>query len=205
MSADTDDISETSERLERRAVVSALLADRGDALLVTGLGSATYDAHAVGDHDGNYYLWGAMGGAAMVGLGLALARPERRVMVITGDGEQLMQLGAFATVAVAGVSNLEVYVIDNEHYGETGFQESHTAAGLDLAAVAAGCGIGDTRTVIDADDLERLLAERRAGGATGASVAVIKVRAEPLPRSMPSRDAVHVKNRFRAHLGLEPN
>ena len=74
--------------LDRRAVVARILRDRSDALLVTGLGSPTWDAAAAGDHANNFYLWGAMGGAAMVGLGLALAQPQRRVLVITGDGEQ---------------------------------------------------------------------------------------------------------------------
>ena len=77
-----------------------LLDGRGELLLVTGLGSTTWDAAAIGDDARNFYLWGAMGGAAMLGLGLALARPERRVLVVTGDGEMLMGLGALATIGV---------------------------------------------------------------------------------------------------------
>src|SRR4051812_17752364 len=94
--------------LDRRAVVRELLADRGDLLVVSGLGSPTYDVHAAGDHPGNFYLWGAMGGAALIGLGLALAQPERRVLVITGDGEQLMGLGGLATIAIANPRNLAI-------------------------------------------------------------------------------------------------
>ena len=86
--------------LDRRRVVTRLLAERGDALLITGLGSTTWDAAAVGDRDDNFYVWGGMGGAAMIGLGLAIARPERRILVITGDGEMLMGLGSLATIAV---------------------------------------------------------------------------------------------------------
>ena len=108
--------------LARRQVVSTLLKNREDTLVVTGLGSATYDVHAAGDHNGNFYLWGAMGGAALVGLGLAQAQPAKRVMVITGDGEQLMAFGSLATIAVAKPDNLDVIVIDNQHFGETGMQ-----------------------------------------------------------------------------------
>ena len=128
------------DTLERRDAVARLLADRGDALVVTGLGSPTYDVHAAGDHEANYYLWGAMGGAALVGFGLAQAQPGRRVLVITGDGEQLMALGGLATIAAVGPTNLDIVVLDNEHYGETGMQASHTGLGIDLAAVASAMG-----------------------------------------------------------------
>src|SRR5437016_14259852 len=122
--------------LDRRAVVSALLRDRGDMLVVTGLGSSSYDVHSVGDVDTNYYLWGAMGSAALVGCGIAQAQPDRKVLVITGDGEQLMGLGGLATIGIAQPKNLSIVVIDNDHFGETGMQKSHTGFGLDLAKVA---------------------------------------------------------------------
>ena len=114
-------------RLDRRAAMRTLLENRGDLLLVTGLGSTTWDAAAVGDDDRNFYLWGAMGAAAMVGLGLAIARPDRRVLVVTGDGEMLMGLGALATIGVQRPPNLAIAVFDNGRYGETGMQASHTA------------------------------------------------------------------------------
>jgi thiamine pyrophosphate-dependent acetolactate synthase large subunit-like protein len=193
-----------SELLDRRRAVAQLLAARGNALIVTGLGSPTYDVHAYNDHDANYYLWGAMGGAALVGYGVALAQPTRRVMVITGDGEQLMALGSIATIAVARPTNLDIIVLDNEHYGETGMQTSHTGLGLNLAAIAAAAGFADTRIVSTDDDLNTLITDL-AHAATGPRLAVIKVRAENLPRSMPTRDAVLIKNRFRSHLGLMPN
>src|SRR5213595_1875132 len=122
--------------LARRSAIARILADRGDMLVVTGLGSPTYDCAAAGDHPLNFYLWGAMGSAVTVGLGLALAQAKRRVLVITGDGEMLMGLGALATVGVQQPKNLSVVVIDNEHYGETGMQATHTASGIDLAAAA---------------------------------------------------------------------
>src|SRR5689334_23580907 len=128
-----------SGAMQRREVVASVLADRGDLLVVSGLGSTTYDCAAAGDHPLNFYLWGAMGQAAMMGLGLALAQPKRRVLVVTGDGEMLMGLGALATIGVQQPKNLTVVVIDDERYGETGMQRTHTAFGVDLAAVAKAC------------------------------------------------------------------
>ena len=122
-----------------------LLAGRGDLLVVAGLGSPNWDATAAGDHPLTFPLWGAMGSAAMIGLGLALAQPERRVLVLTGDGEQLMALGALATIAVQRPPNLAVVVLDNERYGETGMQATHTAHGVDLAGIASGRGLPGRR------------------------------------------------------------
>jgi thiamine pyrophosphate-dependent acetolactate synthase large subunit-like protein len=190
--------------LDRREAVAGLLRDRGDLLVVTGLGSPSYDVHAAGDTDANYYLWGAMGAAALVGLGLAQARSDRNVLVITGDGEQLMGLGGLATIAVAKPKNLVIAVVDNGHFGETGMQESHTARGIDLAKVASACGFVDTRAIDHMADVEEArTALHRA--AAGPRFFLLKVTAENLPRSMPPRDAVHLKNRFRAHLGLPVN
>jgi thiamine pyrophosphate-dependent acetolactate synthase large subunit-like protein len=186
--------------LDRREVVARLLRERGDALVVTGLGSPTYDVHAAGDHDGNYYLWGAMGGAALVGLGLAQARPDRPVLVITGDGEQLMGLGGLATIGVAKPRNLTVVVLDNQHYGETGMQASHTAA-IDLVKIAEACGFAEARTIRTQDEMDAL-GSSLMGPASGPRLVLVRIAAENPPRSLPSRDAVLVKNRFRAHLGL---
>jgi len=187
--------------LDRRAAVATLLQDRGDLLVVAGLGSPAYDLHAAGDHDANFYLWGAMGGAALMGLGLAQAQPDRPVLVLTGDGEQLMGLGGLATIAVAAPGNLTLVVIDNGHFGETGMQQSHTGRGLDLAAVAEACGIVETATVTDMAGVEALRTTLHRP-ATGPRLFVVKVEARNLPRSLPARDAVFLKNRFRGHLGL---
>lgn len=185
--------------LDRRAAVAALLQDRGDTLVVTGLGSPSYDVHALGDHPGNYYLWGAMGSAALVGLGLAQARPDARVLIITGDGEQLMGLGGLATIAVAAPANLTIAVIDNGHFGETGMQVSHTGFGIALDRVADACGFAVASV---ATDMAGVAAMRAGLSAPGPKLHVIKVRAENLPRSLPPRDAVFIKNRFRRHLDL---
>ena len=186
--------------LDRREAVAALLAERGDLLVVTGLGSPTYDVHAAGDHDGNFYLWGAMGGAALVGLGLAQAQPDRPVLVVTGDGEQLMGLGALATIGVARPRNLTIAVLDNQHYAETGMQASHTAS-VDLVGIAAACGFAEARTLRTADQIAAASASL-GRPAEGPRLLVVRISPENPPRSLPSRDAVHVKNRFRAHLGL---
>jgi thiamine pyrophosphate-dependent acetolactate synthase large subunit-like protein len=189
--------------LDRRTVVRELLAERGEALVVTGLGSPTYDVFAAGDHDANMYLWGAMGGAAMIGLGLALAQKHRPVVVVTGDGEQLMGLGALATIAVKQPGNLSLVVLDNGHYGETGQQASHTGLGVDLHRIAAAAGLA----AVELTDLAGVTAYRpqlaRLDGPP--RFATIRISAEAPVRALPVRDGVHLKNRFRAHLGLPVN
>lgn len=187
--------------MDRRAAVAKLLAARDGALVVTGLGSPSYDVHAAGDRPDNYYLWGAMGAAALVGLGIAQARRDKRVMVITGDGEQLMAFGSLATISVAAPRNLDVIVLDNGHYGETGMQQSHTGRGIDLAAVASASGFAETGVLTDLAEVEGLC-ERLRRKAAGPRLFVLKIKAENLPRSLPPRDATFIKTRFRAHLGL---
>lgn len=194
-------MSATPERtanLDRREAVARLLAGRGDALLITGLGSTTWDAAAVGDVAENFYVWGGMGGAAMIGLGLALAQPARRVLVITGDGEMLMGLGALATIAVQRPKNLAVVVIDNEVYGETGMQFTHTRFGVDLAGIAAAAGFESARTVYTQSDLETLSAALYdASGPLFADVKVSSARHETV---LPPRDGTYLKHRFRCAL-----
>jgi thiamine pyrophosphate-dependent acetolactate synthase large subunit-like protein len=187
--------------LDRRASVTALLRDRGDLLVVSGLAAPSFDVHAAGDTDANYYLWGAMGSASLVGLGLAQARSDRRVLVITGDGEQLMGLGGLATIAVAKPNNLTIAIIDNGHFGETGMQTSHTGLGLDLARVAAACGFSDAQVVDDMVGVERVRTLLH-GAAEGPRLYVLRVKADSPPRSIPPRDAVYMKHRFQGYLGI---
>lgn len=184
--------------LDRRAVAAALLRDPGDLLVVTGLGAATYDAGAAGDRPLNFYLWGAMGGAAMTGLGLALAQPRRRVLVLTGDGEMLMGMGALATIAAARAANLAIAVLDNARFGETGSQASHTAHGTDLAAVAAACGWEATATARDMDEVAALRVRLRSE----ALFAVVRISPAEVPRHLPPRDGALLTARFRAALGV---
>ena len=188
--------------LERRAAMAALLANRKDDLLVVpGLGSTCWDLAAAGDNDRNFYLWGAMGGAAMIGLGLALAQPDKRVLVVTGDGEMLMGMGALATIGIKQPPNLVIVVFDNGHYGETGMQPSHTHnGGVDLLGVARACGIATCLDVADEVALADLAARlTRLNGTLFARVAI--AAADP-PRVLPERDGAVLKARFRAAIGV---
>ncbi len=188
---------------ERRAAMATLLANRPKNLfLVPGLGSCTWDAFAAGDDDRNFYLWGAMGGAAMIGLGLALARRDARVLVITGDGELLMGIGALATIGVQRPENLTIAVLDNERYAETGGQLSHTATGVRIDGIAAACGFAWTAEVTEQEGVEDV--RRRASHSAGPGLAVCKVSPVDLPRVLPPIDAVHLKHRVRRALGFEP-
>jgi thiamine pyrophosphate-dependent acetolactate synthase large subunit-like protein len=187
-----------SAALKRREVVAQLLADRGGLLVVAGLGSTAWDCTAAGDHPLSFPLWGAMGQAAMMGLGLALARPERRVLVVTGDGEMLMGMGSLATIGVQRPENLSVVVIDNERYGETGMQATHTASGVDLAAIARACDFAHASTLTRADEIGALRAAIH--GRPGPNFAAVKVAAEKLPIVLPPRDGGLLKARFRRAL-----
>jgi thiamine pyrophosphate-dependent acetolactate synthase large subunit-like protein len=184
--------------LRRRTVVKELLARRGDVLVVAGLGAPAWDVTAAGDEPLNFPLWGAMGGAVPLGLGLALAQPSRRVLVITGDGEMLMGLGALATVAIQAPLNLAIVVLDNERYGETGMQLTHTAGSVDLAAVAAASGIPVCRTVTDKKNFTAALPQIRKG--PGPGFFNIKIRAEKLSLVLPPKDGAYLKDRFRQAL-----
>lgn len=188
----------TPTLLPRREVVASLLADRGGLLVVAGLGAPAWDCTAAGDHPLTFPLWGGMGLAAMTGLGLALARPDCAVLVVTGDGEMLMGIGSLATIGVQGPSNLTVVVLDNERYGETGMQPTHTAHGVDLSAVARACGIRAASTVRDAAALAELRIALRRGD--GPRFAVVKVSVEQLPLVVPPSDGTLLKTRFREAL-----
>ena len=192
--------------LDRRAVAAKLVAGAdaapgGPMLVVCGLGSAVYDIGAAGDRPENFYLWGAMGGAAMIGLGLALAQPTRRVLVVTGDGEALMGMGALATVAAMAPANLAIVILDNGQFGETGHQRSHTGLGTDLAAVAAGCGWRNTLTIDDMEGVDALLPRLQQD----AVLAVIRIDPGEVPRFLPPRDGALLTLRLRAALGVAPD
>jgi thiamine pyrophosphate-dependent acetolactate synthase large subunit-like protein len=182
--------------LHRRLVVSELLRDRGDLLVVAGLGAPNWDVSAVGDHPNNFPLWGAMGSAAMIGLGLALAQPNRRVLVITGDGEMLMGLGSLATIAVQKPANFTLAVLDNERFGETGMQETHTAHGVDLAGIAKAAGFATSLLVRKGDEVSKLRELVHSGA--GPIFAQVKIDPEALPFVLPPAEGGILKNRFRA-------
>src|SRR4051794_3163927 len=181
--------------LHRRDVVKELLRERKDLLVIAGLGSTAWDITAAGDADTSFPMWGAMGQAAMIGLGLALAQPKRRVLVLTGDGEMLMGLGSLATIGVQQPKNLSVVVIDNERYGETGMQATHTAAGVDLAAVASACRFSSSTVAAQTADLAGL--KKSIHEKPGPHFAIIKVAAEKIPLVLPPREGALLKARFR--------
>jgi thiamine pyrophosphate-dependent acetolactate synthase large subunit-like protein len=185
--------------LDRREAVPALVGRHQDFLFVTGLAGTARDIAALtGDGAHIYTMAGAMGGAATMGLGLALARPDKRIVVATGDGELLMNLGALATIAVINPPNLALLVVDNGHYGETGYQKSHTSLGVDLEKIAAGAGIRRTRTVASEGDIAagaRLLRE-----GNGTAFVLLKVRPDDPPPYKRNLDPAACRLRFRAAL-----
>ena len=184
-----------AKRLKRRKVVETLLADRGDLLVIGGLGAPAWDITASGDHPNNFPMWGAMGGAAVLGLGLALAQPKRRVLVVTGDGEMLMGIGSLATIGISKAPNLSIVVLDNEAYGETGQQDTATKHGVSLSGIARACAIKDCRDVNTMAEVQALRDRIHQGG--GSLFAQIKIDPEKIPLVLPPRDSTFIKNRMR--------
>jgi thiamine pyrophosphate-dependent acetolactate synthase large subunit-like protein len=193
-------MSESSETfaLRRRAVVRAILAGRGDALVIGGLGSAAWDITDAGDSPLNFPLWGAMGGTVAIALGLAIAQPGRRVLALSGDGDLLMGIGSLATVSVQAPGNLAIVALDNERYGETGMQETATASGVDLAGIARACGFRLAAIIRDEGQLDDALPQIHT--APGPCFFTVKVRAETLPLVLPPKDGSELKLRFRRAL-----
>jgi len=193
--------TEATPLIDRRTFVGDLIAAiPDDTLIVTGLGSPSYDVFASGDRPTNFYLWGAMGGAIPVALGLALAQPDKPVAVVTGDGEQLMGIGSLATAAVQAPANLTIVVLDNGHFGETGMQRSHSGLGSDLTAVARGFGVIDAERVVAQDGARKLAAE--IGSMSGLRFRQVMIDSTEPPRALPPRDGVANKNGFRKALGF---
>lgn len=191
----TPAISKGAITLERRAVVHRILKERGEAAVVTGIGNASHDVASAGDNDRNMYLFGIMGGAAMVAFGIAVAQPARRVVVITGDGEILAGVGSLATIGVEKPANLSIVVLDNQAYGATGNQETHTARGVDLVGIARASGFERTATITDAAGLEAAIAD--IYDRPGPYFAVVKVMAKTGERVRVPNDGTMVSRRFR--------
>jgi thiamine pyrophosphate-dependent acetolactate synthase large subunit-like protein len=185
--------------LDRRDAVPALIGRHEDFLIVSGLAETSRDVAAL-TRDGahTYTMAGAMGGACMIGLGLALARPDRRVLVVTGDGELLMNVGALASIAVMNPANLAIVCVDNGHYGETGYQKSHTSLGVDLEKIAAGSGIKATRTIATPEELADGLRLLREGN--GTVFVVLRVKPTDPPAFKRNMDPSACRSRFRTAL-----
>ncbi len=185
--------------LDRCQAVPALVGRHEDFLIVTGLAGAARDVAALTDDGAHIYaMAGAMGAAAMMGFGLALAQADRRVLVVTGDGELLMNIGALATIAVADRPNLSIICVDNGHYGETGYQKSHTSLGVDLEKMAIGAGFKITRTVTREDELPS--ASRLIREANGTAFVCLRVKASNPPSYRRLLDPAACRNRFRGAL-----
>lgn len=201
MSGDEDLVNKDG-RLLRRPLVADMMRRRGNALVVTGLGSPTYDVSAAGDHPGTFYFWGGMGLTAAAGLGLAMAQPERRVVIVTGDGDMMMGIGSLATIAGVAPSNLAILVLDNQSFGETGRQTGLTAGSCDIAAVAEGMGFRNAITITTPDGYNNL-AELLFDSA-GPNIGVARVALSDDPKSIPELDGAYLAQRFRSDLGLPP-
>ncbi len=194
-------MTDRPNKIARRPFVAELLRHRGNALIVTGLGSPTWDCFAAGDSPEYLYSWGGMGLAVPTALGLALAQPGRRVVAITGDGEMMMGLGSLAVVGDQAPKNLAVLVLDNEKFGETGRQRGLTAGRTDITAVAKGCGFRATMTVTEqgaAAELAQLLFKK-----PGPVLGVAKIAVTEDPWALPEKDGATIGHRFRTALGLE--
>ena len=191
----------TPNKILRRSFVAELLAHRGNALIVPGLGSPNWDIFAAGDSPEFLYSWGGMGLAVPTALGVALAQPKRRVLAITGDGEVMMGIGSLAVVGDQAPANLAILVLDNETFAETGRQRGLTAGRTDLAQVAKGFGIAKTMTVTEqgrAGELAEFLFK-----APGPVLAVAKIAITEDPWALPEKDGAAIAHRFRVALGLE--
>jgi phosphonopyruvate decarboxylase len=194
-------MSAAPNKIQRRPFVAELLARRGKALIVPGLGSPTWDCFAAGDSPNYLYSWGGMGQALPTALGIALAQPDRRVTCITGDGEIMMGIGSLAVVADQAPKNLSILVLDNEKFGETGRQRGLTSSRTDIAAVAKGFGIGQTMTVTEhgaVAELAKFLFE-----SPGPVLAVAKIAVTEDPWKLPEKDGANISHRFRVALGLD--
>ena len=185
-------------KLNRRLVISELLKERKNSLVVNGLGGTCWDVASLGDNDLNFYVWGGMGNACMIGLGLALSQPDKKVIVITGDGEMLMGIGSLATIALKQPKNLSIVVFDNELYGETGNQKTHTAYCTNLSKIAIGSGIINSSIILTQEDLLSLSLEIHQ--IKNLSFSVIKIAQDQEEIVLPIREGAFIKSRFRRAL-----
>jgi thiamine pyrophosphate-dependent acetolactate synthase large subunit-like protein len=193
-------MSTASNKIPRRQLMADLLAHRGQSLIVTGLGSPTWDCFAAGDSPEYLYSWGGMGLALPTALGVALAQPNRRVVCVTGDGELLMGIGSLGVVGDQAPKNLGILVLDNEKFGETGRQRGLTGNRTDITAVAKGFGIAKTMTVTELSavgELAELLFKT-----PGPVLAVAKIAITDDPWALPEKDGAAIGQRFRDALGV---
>jgi thiamine pyrophosphate-dependent acetolactate synthase large subunit-like protein len=188
--------------MSRFALTQRVVTIAGDALIVAGIGNAGFDLHAAGDRDCSFYMMGSMGLGVPIGLGLALAQPERTVIVLEGEGSVLMNLGALATVGREAPENLTIVVWDNGQWQLTGGQATAASSNCDIAVVARGCGIEQTSTPENEDSFEREV--RRAVDAPGPHFIHARIDTSPAV-STKHFDPIWLKYRFMESLGLRPD
>jgi phosphonopyruvate decarboxylase len=181
--------------LDRSVAVPQLIGEQKDFLFIGGLAGTAKDLASITKDGSNYYgMAGAMGAAVSMGLGLALARPDKKVIVATGDGELLMNVGSLATASILNPPNLRILCVDNGHYGETGYQKSHTSLGVDLEQMAIGAGIKSTMTVESQDQIAagaRMLRE-----SNGTCFMLLRVKPEDGPKYKRDMDPASTRVRF---------
>ena len=201
MTSTTKPVSPAPNKIRRRPFVAELLKQRGNALVVPGLGSPTWDISAAGDQPEYLYSWGGMGLAVSTALGIALAQPDRRVLAITGDGEMMMGIGSLGVVADQAPKNLGILVLDNEHFGETGRQHGLTGARTDMCKVAEGFGIQKTLLVTEESQVAALA--ELMFKTPGPTFAVAKIAITEDPWALPVKDGAAIAHRFRVAIGVE--
>ncbi len=179
--------------MESIAAVRLLRERLRDELVVTSLGTPSYFVNAAGDRPLNFYLWAAMGMASSVGLGLAVARPDHRVVVVDGDGAALMNLGGMVTVGQRAPKNLLWLILENGRFLETGGQTIATAEGADLVQIARGAGLPNADAADNPDALAELF--DRGLREPGPSLVIARVEADS-SRELPPLDPVRLKHRF---------
>lgn len=194
-------LTDNNGHLLRRPLVAKLLSNRMGIAVVSGLGGPTYDVHASG-FDGPFFpFWGGMGLSAVCGLGLAMAQPEQRVLVVTGDGEMLMGLGSLATIAAQAPTNLAILVLDNQSFGETGRQSGLTSDCCDLPAIAKGAGFRSAMQLSRTEDIEQ--ASTCLFEDKGPTICVASIALTDDPKSLPERDGVILRTRMQQTLQME--
>jgi len=171
-------------------------AARPDDVLVATTGFTGRALYAQGDRPNQFYMVGSMGCASSFGLGLALARPERRIVVLDGDGAMLMRMGAVATIGHERPGNLVHVCLDNGVHDSTGAQDT-VSPSVDLAGVAAACGYPSVGRVATGEGLARALREPR-GAPTFVHVRTSPRASRELPR--PTVTPPEVAERLRAWL-----
>ena len=180
----------------RRNFIKKILNNRRNNLrVISGIGTSTWDLMSTGDDRRNFGFIGAMGQALPFALGLSISQQDKRILLITGDGDTLMSLGCLATIANHPMKNLVIFVLDNESYVETGKQPTATAGKTNLEMIAKGAGIDNSYTINERNEDYKVM--NTLYNEDGPSLVIVKCKAEATPLIFPhSFDGVTALNRF---------